>query len=148
MAELNGRQDFHPDVGHEDAVGPTPSAPIVRTDAGVVAVSVSRALYSKRVVIATAYKLSDRWAVLVDDDGPERWTLYLLGLSPEGATAGVTTLVHELTDQAVRERLDEETRDLRTLIVAQAFSEGNLLDPTRDSQDPLDTPPSGSDRPL
>ena len=115
----------------------------------MVAVSVSRALYSKRVVLSASYKLSDRWAVLVDDDGPERWILYLLGLSPEGAGEGLTSLVHELTDQAVREKLDQETLDLRTLIVAQAFSEGNLLDPTRESDDPpLDAREPGADRPL
>ena len=136
MANLNGRQDLHTDDGHQDSIAPAVSAPILCTDAGVVAFSVSRAIYSKRVVLTTAYKLADRWAVLVDDDGPERWKLFLLGLTPEGATAGMRTLVHELTDQAIRERLDEETRDLRTLIVAQAFSEGNLLEPTRDSDSP------------
>lgn len=138
MANLDGRQDLDCDHRHQDPV--VPAGPIVRTDAGVVAVSVSRALYSKRVVLSAAYKLSDQWAVLVDDDGPERWALYLVGLSPEGATEGLATLIHELTDQAVRERLDEETRDLRTLIVAQAFSEGNLLDTARES----DTPASDS----
>jgi His-Xaa-Ser system protein HxsD len=146
MADLDGRQDLDRNDRHEDTVDH--AGPIVRTEAGVVAVSVSRALYSKRVALSAAYKLSDRWAVLVDEDGPERWALYLLGLSPEGAEAGLTTLVHELTDQAVRERLDQETRDLRTLIVAQAFSEGNLLDPTRESDaPPFDTREPGADRP-
>lgn len=147
MAGIDGRQDLDPNDRHEDAVDH--AGPIVRTAAGVVAVSVSRALYSKRVVLSASYKLSDRWAVLVDDDGPERWILYLLGLSPEGAGEGLTSLVHELTDQAVREKLDQETLDLRTLIVAQAFSEGNLLDPTRESDDPpLDAREPGADRPL
>jgi len=147
MADFNRRQDLDHHDRHEDALefaGPT-----VRTNAGVVAFSVSRALYSKRVVLAAAYKLSDRWAVLVDDDEPGRWTLFLLGLSPEGATVGLKAMVHELTDQAVRERLDEETRDLRTLIVAQAFSEGNLLDSSRDSEDsPLNAQETGTSRPV
>lgn len=136
MADIGGRQDPDTGVGYQDPVGRTGRSPIVRTDAGVLALSVSRSIYSRRVVLAAAYKLSDRWATLVDDEGPERWTLYLVGLTPEGADAGLTLLIQELNDQAIRERLDDETRDLRTLIVAQAFSEGNLLDPTRDSEDP------------
>lgn len=132
MAELGGRQDADPHLRHEDAVAQPEAAAIVRTDAGVVTVSVSREIYSRRVVLAAAYKLSNRWATLVDEDGPGRWRLYLIGLTPEDASGGLTFLVQELTDQALRERLDEETRDLRTLIVAQAFAEGNLLDPDRD----------------
>lgn len=128
MADVDRRQDIDRDYRHEDPVAAA-TAPIVRAAGGLVAISISRALYSKRCVLATAYRVSDRWAVLVDDDGPDRWALYLLGLAPDGASDALTAVVHELTDQAVRERLDDETRDLRTLIVAQAFSEGNLLDP-------------------
>ena len=98
------------------------SAILFSTLCGVVTVSVSRGLYSKRVVLATAYKLADRWAVLVDDEGPDRWRLYLIGAGGSEAHAALKTLVHELTDQVIRERLDEETRDLRTLIVAQVTS--------------------------
>ena len=37
--------------------------------------------------------------------------------------------MNELVDQQLRVQLDAEFRDVRTLIVAQAFAEGNLLDP-------------------
>lgn len=107
---------------------------------GGAAVSVSRSLYSKRVVLAAAYKLSNRWAVLVDDAGPERWMLYVLGPGQSDTAVGLSALIHELTDQAIRERLDEETRDLRTLIVAQAFSEGNLLETPRDDEHTTSAP--------
>lgn len=140
MADLNGREDRNRDDGDKDAVAERAVDPFRHGVRGVVTVSVSRSVYSKRAVLAAAYKLSDRWAVLIDDDGPDRFRLYLLGLTEEGASAGVTALVHELTDQAIRERLDDETRDLRTLIVAQAFSEGNLLDATGDSEHPTSTP--------
>jgi len=35
---------------------------------------------------------------------------------------------NELIDQRLRERLEQQFGDVRTLIVAQAFAEGNLLD--------------------
>ena len=44
-------------------------------------------------------------------------------------------LVKDLCDQALREDLEREFGAVRTLIVAQAFSEGNLLDPGRDDAD-------------
>lgn len=125
MADIDGRQDTDRNVTDEDSV--TIRTPIVQTEDGIVAVTVSRLVYSQRVVTEAAYKLSSRWATLIDDDGSERWMLYLVGLPPEGLQAALRLLLNELNDQAIRERLDTETRDLRTLIVAQAFSEGNLL---------------------
>ena len=38
---------------------------------------------------------------------------------------------NELVDQQLRVRLETQFADMRTLIVAQAFSEGNLLDSTQ-----------------
>ncbi len=85
-------------------------------------------MYSRRAVLAAAYKLSDRCAVLVDADDATRWTLYLLADSSVDAQGLVPALIRELADQALRDQLEAQFGDLRTLIVAQAFSEGNLLD--------------------
>ena len=56
--------------------------------------------------------------------------------------------LNELLDQALRERLEAEFGPVRELIVAQAFSEANMLDPVRDDGDYNDDPLSiGRDGP-
>ena len=49
-------------------------------------------------------------------------------------------LSNELIDQQIRERLAERAGTIRELIVAQAFADGNLLDPDRDDGDPESDP--------
>ena len=100
---------------------------------GTAGVSISAKVYSRNVVLAAAYKLSDRCAVLVDTDGDDRWVLYLIGQIDDDPRPLIQALANELGDQALRERLESEFGALRTLIVAQAFSEGNLLDPDEDA---------------
>jgi His-Xaa-Ser system protein HxsD len=99
------------------------------------ALSVSRAVYARRAVLAAAYKLSDRCVALVDADGDDRWVVYLIAPPQGDPRSLLSILIRELTDQALRDRLEEEFGAVRTLIVAQAFSEGNLLDPDRDDAD-------------
>jgi His-Xaa-Ser system protein HxsD len=92
-------------------------------------------VYSRRALLAAAYKLSDRSAVLVDEDGADRWVLYVVARHGTDVRPLLVSLIQELGDQALRDRLEEEFGAVRTLIVAQAFSEGNLLDPQRDDAD-------------
>lgn len=130
------RQDFHPEHDQEAPVVvealPIPAWTIGETAA---AVSVSRAVYSRRALLAAGYKLSDHCVVLVDEDGADRWVVYLLARPGANVQPTLTAFIRELGDQALRDRLEEEFGAVRTLIVAQAFSEGNLLDPQRDDAD-------------
>ena len=48
--------------------------------------------------------------------------------------------LNELLDQALRGRLEAEFGPVRELIVAQAFSDANLLDPSREEGDYLEDP--------
>jgi His-Xaa-Ser system protein HxsD len=136
MANGPGRQDCDPEHDQESPVvvdsRPVPAWVVGKTAA---AVSVSRAVYSRRALLAAGYKLSDRCAVLVDEDGADRWVVYLVARHGTDVQSLLTSLVRELGDQALRDRLEEEFGAVRTLIVAQAFSEGNLLDPHRDDTD-------------
>ena len=104
-----------------------------RTDDAHHAVPIDLSVYSAQAVIRAAYKLTDRAFVYLrrDDDAPDsKLWVFLFGRS---ATADVKPfvleLMNELVDQQLRVQLDAEFRDVRTLIVAQAFAEGNLLDP-------------------
>lgn len=130
------RENTDCDNGAEDAiVEHTATVPAWLAGDTTAALSVSNAVYSRKAVLAAAYKLSDRCAVLVDADGESRWVLYIIARSRGDAKSLLKTLVAELVDQALRERLEAEFGAVRTLIVAQAFSEGNLLDPSRDDAD-------------
>ena len=140
MATVDRREDERSHIDKagsaEDAVVTYDSpAPVWLGRDGTAALSISAELYSRKAVLAAAYKLSDRCAVLVDTDGDKRWMLYLIGQPANDVRPLILALITELGDQALRERLENEFGDLRTLIVAQAFSEGNLLAPHDDEAD-------------
>jgi His-Xaa-Ser system protein HxsD len=137
MANIGGRQGpDRLDRSEETITEANAIVPAWLAGSTVAALSVSRSVYSKRAVLAAAYKLSDRAAVLVDQDGDNRWIVYVIARREGDAKALLPTLIQELGDQALRAELEQQFGDLRTLLVAQAFSEGNLLDPTRDDADP------------
>jgi His-Xaa-Ser system protein HxsD len=136
MADIPGRQYADREYNQENAVveysNPVPAWVVGETAA---ALSLSRAVYSRKSVLAAAYKLSDRCVVLVDADSDDRWVIYVVGENGTDSKSLLPTLIRELGDQALRACLEEEFGAVRTLIVAQAFSEGNLLDPSRDDAD-------------
>lgn len=136
MAAIHGREDANRHERAEDTIKTSDrELPVALGAAGTAALSVSKEVYSLKAVLAAAYKLSDRCAVLVDAPDTHQWVLFLVGRGTGDATPLIDALVRELTDQALRDRLESEFGALRTLIVAQAFSEGNLLDPMRDGAD-------------
>ncbi len=142
MANVTGRQDADHHDGPEEAVVQHPVVPAWVAGSEVAAISLSRALYAKRAVLAAAYKFSDRATLLVDEDGQARWVIYVFTKPGSNAKALLPSLIRELGDQALRDELERQFGPIRTLLVAQAFSEGNLLDPTRDDADP-DADPRG-----
>jgi His-Xaa-Ser system protein HxsD len=73
--------------------------------------------------------------VLVDSDGDDRWAVFLVGPDGTAVDSVLTAFTNELGDQQLRNLLENEFGQLRTLIVAQAFSEGNLLNPGRETAD-------------
>lgn len=115
----------------------SPEAPLLAWKSGdlVASISVARSVYSRRAVLATAYKLSGPLVVLPDADGPDRWVLHVVAETPGAAASAVPALIRELVDQALRDELETQFGELRNLVVAQAFSEGNLLDEARSKDD-------------
>jgi His-Xaa-Ser system protein HxsD len=135
MAHDPGRENADREH-HQDGTVVLHSAAVPAWVSGerVAALSVSRKVYSRKAVLATAYKFSDRCAILVDIE-EDRWVLYVIAQPGGDAKPLLSNLIRELADQSLREHLEEEFGSVRTLIVAQAFSEGNLLDPGRDDSD-------------
>lgn len=145
MADVTGRKDADHLDGPEEAVIEDPVLPAWVAAREVAALSLSQAVYAKRAVLAAAYKLSDRAVLLVDQDAQDRWIVYIVAKPGGDAKALLPTLIRELCDQALRDELEQQFGAIRTLLVAQAFSEGNLLDPTRDDADP-DADPHGTEQ--
>ena len=88
------------------------------------------AVYSKSSVFRACYKFTDRAYVFLsrtDDDSNS----IVISIKAKNADDDPQELVkefcNELIDQGVREILEKEFGPIRNLIVAQAFSEGNLL---------------------
>jgi His-Xaa-Ser system protein HxsD len=113
----------------DNAVSPVTSRPH-----GVIALEIDRALFSMDALLKAAYKFADRCYVFIQthETRTDRW---LVMMRPKDAAHTSDQLggdfSNELIDQRLRERLEQQFGDVRTLIVAQAFAEGNLLDADR-----------------
>lgn len=121
-----------------------------KTDDAHYAVPVDLTIHSLPAVIRAAYKLSDRvFAFLQRDEvtPDKRVWVFLFGRSPKtDLSAVVGELTNELIDQQLRVQLEAEFKHVRTLIVAQAFAEGNLLDQSDDRTDYRTDPHEASKR--
>jgi His-Xaa-Ser system protein HxsD len=122
---------------------PIPFRPFAFTiDGGAVAMELDATIYSVGAVLRAGYKLTDRAYVhIARDEESDHLIVSLLARdsrSDLGALAG--ELTNEMLDQRLREMVAAETAAVRELIFAQAFSEGNLLDPDRDEGDYEDDP--------
>jgi len=120
-------------------------APITawRLDQAHVAVPVDLSVYSLDAAMRAAYKFTDRCFVLLHRNPTvaQQLLIFLAGRSANAdLSSAVLELHNELLDQQLRCRLEAQFNDVRTLIVAQAFSEGNLIDPNADDGDYLSDP--------
>jgi len=119
--------------------------PIVawRLDQAHIAVPVDLSIYSLDAVMRAAYKLTDRCVVFLqrNPENTQELVVFLAGRSPSADLCSIPLeLQNELLDQQLRCRLEAQFNDVRTLIVAQAFSEGNLIDAQAEDGDYLNDP--------
>lgn len=94
---------------------------------------VDTAIYSKSSLFRALYKFTDRAYIFLsrsDDDSNSIVVSITSKKNSDDPHQIIQEFGNELIDQGVREILEEEFGSLRDLIVAQAFSEGNLLDET------------------
>jgi His-Xaa-Ser system protein HxsD len=87
----------------------------------------------EKAVSRAAYKFTDRCYLFLSRSEPG-WMKVTLGTKDEKQNLAslLGEFCNELLDQQIREDLAKEAGPIRDLIVAQAFAEGNLLDPQRD----------------
>lgn len=109
----------------------------------VVAAEIDLSVYSLNAVFRACYKFTAQcYAFLARAENGAWLSVSLRAKNPEKDLSSlVGEFFNELLDQQVRENLQQEMRPIREVIVAQAFAEGNLLDPLRDEgnyeEDPL-----------
>lgn len=146
MADIVGRESEDREEDHSPGVGRGPE--VVRyegpgyawtLDGAQVALRVDAALFSHECVLKAAYKFTDRCYVLLQRDETCPDIVWVVVSAKSASVADPRPLIgefmNELIDQRVRESLGREFGAVQTLIVAQAFAEGNLLDPQRDTGD-------------
>jgi His-Xaa-Ser system protein HxsD len=109
---------------------PKSATPSIWDIGGHVCLLVDVSIYPIEVALAAGYKFTDRAFVWLESspESPSRYYIFLrprIGSDDLRALSGAFT--NELLDQALRQRLEQQFRGLRTLMAAQAFSEGNLL---------------------
>jgi His-Xaa-Ser system protein HxsD len=83
--------------------------------------------YSLDAIQRAAYRMSDRTSceILVEEGAVE---VVLTPLGNADAAGMVAELRNEVLDQVLRERIREETRDVRNLVLALAFSRTGLIE--------------------
>lgn len=123
-----------PGIFRNDAL----KAPLLALENDTTALEVDPDVFSLEAVLRAAYKFTDRSYLFVKthDNQPNRWCVVIRpkqsGVSSERLAS---ELANELIDQRLRTILEQQFGDVRTLIVAQAFSEGNLFDQRREDDD-------------
>jgi His-Xaa-Ser system protein HxsD len=119
------------------ATSPLPAPAPFTLGHGSVAVDLSISIYGIDAIFRAAYKFTDRVYIFLAHSEAEGTLVVTLTAKDDRVDLGLAVgdFLNELIDQRVRANLEVEAGPIRELIVAQAFSEGNLLDPQRDDGD-------------
>jgi His-Xaa-Ser system protein HxsD len=103
---------------------------------GNAVLEVDATIYPIVVALAAGYKFTDRAYVWLQSSAHQG--RYLVFLKPKSEADDLVQLAgafsNEMLDQALRHQLEERFAPLRTIITAQAFAEGNLLDVVADAE--------------
>ena len=105
------------------------SAPLTFRD-GAVQAMLDLRVYRLGAVQKAAYRFAERCTAILG--GPEDSCLpvrfvFRTGVAEQEALETVRLFFQELLDQELREQIGEETRAIRALIIAQAFSRTDLI---------------------
>jgi His-Xaa-Ser system protein HxsD len=103
-----------------------------------VALRVDESIYPRAAIARAAFRFSDRASCLLSYDDELTgviWATFFAKDETLDLPAMAREFADELLDQQLRLQLETKFSDLRLLITAQAFSEGNLLNPDDDTTD-------------
>lgn len=110
------------------SVGTTGDVPFV-LEADCARLVVDTAVYRLAAVQKAGYRLADRFTLVVGiPDGSRLPVALLLSDGSAGAARQAVALFYrELCDQELRENIADQTKDIRALILAHAFSRTDLV---------------------
>src|ERR1051326_3341300 len=104
-------------------------------------VDVSLDAYSKAALFRACYVFTDRCYLFLSPRTGNKLSVFI---KPKTGFIDLKAIVgdfcNELIDQQIRQDLIKETGEIRNMIVAQAFAEGDLLDEKRDQSEYLEDP--------
>ena len=103
-------------------------------DADTLVGLIDTTLYSREALFRACYQYTDRcYLFLMPGETPTTIQVLFSSKSPSTDLAAVAgDFFNLLLDHELRVQLAHETAEVRTLLVAQAFAEGNLLDPNQE----------------
>ncbi len=106
-----------------------------RVSLETIAVDVDERLYSLDALFRTCYKFTDIAYLYLRREAEGKVRAYIV---PKDKNSDLPTLAgqfcNELLDHQVRTLVSAESGKIRELIIAQAFSEGNLLEEASDRE--------------
>jgi His-Xaa-Ser system protein HxsD len=137
MVDSPAREEEHGHVHYSssviDGVAPAAKLPSLWQDGQNAVVAIDPDIIPLDAAVSAAYKFSDVCYVWIERHpaaGPQHYCVFLRPKHPPIDLAVlVGEFTNELVDQRLRQRLEVQAGPLRTIIAAQAFAEGNLLNP-------------------
>jgi len=111
------------------------------SEEALCSIEVDEDVFSRDVVTRAAYWFTDRYSVEVSRTSDRRLAVFLRAKNPNARGDRLKEdFRNALIDAQLRSRIADETAQIRTLIVAKAFAEGELLDdaPPGDWRDPVE----------
>ncbi len=118
-----------------EAAIPSPEATLppgvaLRLQDGALRIALSEDLYGVDAIFRTCYWLTDRGYVYVARSDDRHVEVTLLAKAGNGQETNQLAweFLNELIDQRQRVAINQETRTVRELIVAQAFADADLID--------------------
>lgn len=104
-------------------------APFLFRD-GAIHATVDVRLYRVTAIQKTAYRMAERCTVILGSSTGDQLPIILLfsrAVDEEQAREVARMFFQELLDQELREKISDETRAIRSLLLAHAFSKTDLI---------------------
>ena len=111
----------------EHVAGDEPALELV---AGEISLVLDLRSYRLTAIKKAAYRFADRFTAVLGSPEQDRLPVALrfrTNVSPATAREATRAFFQELLDQELREQIAEETNPVRTLILAHAFSNADLI---------------------
>lgn len=112
-----------------------------------ISISLNKQIYSLDAIFKCIYWYGDKWNVIVDEGGNDSY--FTLTFSPKSdeiildekkAKVFFDKIINDLNDFRLRDIITKETKNVRDLLVAKAFSNGEFdEDPPGEFEDFLGT---------